>query len=119
MAEVVQLQLQATSSKVNIDKLLKSALIKNNFGALHIAELGSNFEELDISIKNGELDLQLPKVATDVYIKGNSSSLNVPTSLKLAHAKNGNTTVDKGFHLKSGSDKSIMITSDYSEMVIH
>ena len=119
LAEVVQLQLQATSSEVNIDKLLKSAFIKNNFGALHIAELGSNFKELDISLKNGELDVQLPKVATDVYIKGNASELTVPASLSLAHTKNGNTTIDKGFHLKAGSGKSIMITSDYSDMVIH
>ncbi len=119
LKEVLELQLQATSSEVNIDKLLKTAFIKNNFGALHIAEVGTNFEELDISLKNGELDLQLPKVATAIYIKGNSSSLKTPTSLKLSHTKNGNTTIDKGFHLKTGSDKSIMITSDYSEMVIH
>jgi hypothetical protein len=118
LSEVVQLQLQATSSEVTIDKLLKSAFVKNSFGALHILDVGPNFEELDISLKNGELNLQLPEVATNVYIKGNSSSLVLPFDLQLAQTKNGNTTINKGFHLKEGSNRSMVITADYSEVVI-
>ncbi|WP_419214229.1 hypothetical protein ACNR9Q_08780 [Maribacter sp. X9] len=119
LSEVVQLHLQATSSNVTIDKLLKRAYVKNNFGTVHIVNVGPNFEELDISLKNGELNLQLPKVATDVYIKGNSSSLTVPSSLSLERTKNGNTTIDKGFYLNENSKRSLIITADYSEVVIH
>jgi hypothetical protein len=119
LSEVVQLQLQATSSGVTINKLLKNAFIKNNFGAVHILELGLDFKELDVSVRNGELNISLPKVATDVYVKGNSSTLKVPASLKLEQIKNGNSIINKGSYLKENSNRSVVITADYSEVVIH
>ena len=119
LSEVVQLQLQATSSEVTIDKLFKNAFVKNDFGAVHILEMGNDFEELDISVRNGELTVTMPKVATNVYVKGNSSTLKLPTDLQIVETKNGTTTIHKGYHLKNNSNRSIVITSDYSEVVLH
>ncbi|MEP5831786.1 MAG: hypothetical protein ABJ300_16020 [Maribacter dokdonensis] len=118
LSEVVQLQLQATSSEVTIDKLMKNAFIKNNFGAIHILELSNDLEELDISVKNGELNVKLPKVATNIYVKGNSSTLKLPSHVNVVETKNGSTVVNKGYHLKNNSGRSILITSDYSEVVL-
>ncbi|WP_282117892.1 hypothetical protein [Maribacter aquivivus] len=118
LSEVVQLQLQATSSEVTIDKLFKNAFVKNDFGAVHILEMGNDFEELDISVRNGELTVTMPKVATNVYVKGNSSTLKLPTGLQIVETKNGTTTIHKGYHLKNNSNRSIVITSDYSEVVL-
>ncbi|MDO6470588.1 hypothetical protein [Maribacter sp. 1_MG-2023] len=118
LSEVVQLQLQATSSEVTIDKLFKNAFVKNDFGAVHILEMGNDFEELDISVRNGELTVTMPKVATNVYVKGNSSTLKLPTGLQIVETKNGTTTIHKGHHLKNNSNRSIIITSDYSEVVL-
>ncbi len=118
LSEVVQLQLQATSSEVTIDKLFKNAFVKNDFGAVHILEMGNDFEELDISVRNGELTVTMPKVATNVYVKGNSSTLKLPTDLQIVETKNGTTTIHKGYHLKNNSNRSIVITSDYSEVVL-
>ncbi len=119
LAEVLDLHLRATSSDVTIDKLLKKAFIKNDFGPIHITSIGNDFEEMDISLKNGELNLNLPSVATAIYVKGNSSKLSKPVSLQLNQTKNGSTTVSKGFHLKDKSGRSIIITSDYSDVVVH
>ncbi|TDT47528.1 hypothetical protein CLV90_1604 [Maribacter spongiicola] len=118
LSEVVQLQLQATSSDVTIDKLFKNAFVKNDFGAVHILEMDNDFEELDISVRNGELTVIMPKVATNVYVKGNSSTLKLPTGLQIVETKNGTTTIYKGHHLKNNSNRSIIITSDYSEVVL-
>ncbi len=118
LAEVVELQLQATSSHVTIDKLLERAFIKNSFGPLHINEIGANFKELDLSLKNGELKLHLPQVGSNIYIKENSSSLSIPSTMKLSKTTNGTTTVNKGFYLKNDAARSIVITADYSEVVI-
>lgn len=118
LAQVAQLQLETVSSDVTIEKLLKSALIKNNFGAVHILELDPDFTELDISLKNAELSLALPQVASDIYIKGNSSTLSKPKELSLNKSNNGSTTINKGYHLKNNSGRSIMITADYSEIVV-
>ncbi|MEP2280977.1 hypothetical protein [Maribacter sp.] len=118
LSEVVQLQLQATSSDVTINKLFKNAFIKNAFGAVQVLELGNDFNELDISVKNGELNVAVPKIATNIYVKGNSSTLKLPTGLQMVETKNGNTTIHKGHHLKANSNRSIVITSDYSEVVL-
>ena len=119
LSEVDQLQLQATSCGVTINKLLKNAFIKNNFGAVHILEMGLDFKELDVSVRNGELNISLPKVAADFYIKGNSSTLKVPAALKLEQIKIGNSIINKGSYKKENSNRSVVITSDYSEVVIH
>ncbi|WP_396635098.1 hypothetical protein [Maribacter sp. R86514] len=118
LSEVVQLQLQATSSDVTIEKLFNKAFIKNDFGAVHVLELGNDFKELDVSVKNGELNVTVPKVATNIYVKGNASTLKMPEGLQMIETKNGNTTIYKGHQLKSNSNKSIIITSDYSEVVL-
>jgi len=118
LAEVLNLQLRATSSEVTIDKLLKKAFIKNDFGSLHIVALGGDFEEIDLSLKNAELDMKLPSTAATIYIKGNSSKLTTPLGLKLNKTVNGSTVIHKGFHLKQNSGKSIVINSDYSDVVL-
>jgi len=118
LSEVVQLQLQATSSDVTINKLFKNAFIKNDFGAVQVLEFGNDFNELDISVKNGELNVAVPKVDTSIYVKGNSSTLKLPAGLRMIETKNGNTTIHKGHHLKANSNRSIVITSDYSEVVL-
>ncbi|SIQ39939.1 hypothetical protein [Maribacter ulvicola] len=118
LSEVVQLQLQATSSDVTIQKLFKNAFIKNDFGAVHVLELGNDFKELDVSVKNGELNVNVPNVAANIYVKGNSSTLKLPKSVQMVETKNGNTTIHKGHHIKNDSKRSIVITSDYSEVVL-
>lgn len=119
LAEVLHLQLSATSSEVTIDKLLNTAYIKNDFGPLHIIAFSDDFKELDVSLKNAEMDLGLPKTATTIYVKGNSSKLKTPASMRLNRTVNGSTVVNKGFHLKQNSGKSIIINSDYSDVVLH
>ena len=118
LSEVVQLQLQATSSKVTINKLFKNAFVKNNFGAVHILEMGNDFEELDVSVKNGELNIALPGVASNIYVKGNSSTLKLPKGVEVVETKNGATSIRKGYYLKNNSNRSVVITSDYSEVVL-
>jgi len=119
LAEVLHLQLSATSSEVTIDKLLNTAHIKNDFGPLHIIAFSDDFKELDVSLKNAEMDLGLPKTATAIYVKGNSSKLEKPISMQLNRTVNGSTVVNKGFHLKQNSGKSIIINADYSDVVLH
>ncbi|MFX0558189.1 hypothetical protein ACOCEA_15410 [Maribacter sp. CXY002] len=118
LSKVIDLQLQATSSDITIGQLLKKAYIKNDFGPLHILEFGDDFKELDVSLKNAELKLKLPKVATAIYVKGNASSFSSPAALQLQTSKNGSSTIHKGYHMKDGSSRSIIITSDYSEVVL-
>ncbi len=119
LSEVLHLRLSATSSEVTIDKLFDTAYIKNDFGPLHIIAFSDGFKELDVSLKNAEMDLGLPETPTEIYVKGNSSKLETPAGLQLKKTVNGNTVVNKGFHLKQNSGKSIVINSAYSDVIIH
>ena len=117
--EVMNLQLSATSSNVTINEMLGKAFITSDFGPLVIKSVGNSFEELDLSLKNGELHLSLPNSPTAMYLKGTNSELSIPKGLLLTATKNGNTTIHKGNHLKNGGSATIQITSEYSDIVIH
>lgn len=118
LLEVGNLQLQANSSDVTISKLLKKAFIKNDFGPLKIVSISNDFEEMDVSLKNAELDCKLPSVATKFYIKGTATDMALPKKLTLQETNNGNTKILKGFHISNSNNRSIVITSDYSEVSI-
>lgn len=118
LSEVQSLQLQANSSDVTIDKLVKKAFIKNDFGPLTIISIGNDFEEMDVSLKNAELNCKLPATASKIYIKGTASDVAFPKTLKLSETKNGNTKILKGYNLAENNSRSIVITSDFSEVTI-
>ncbi|MFT5737739.1 MAG: hypothetical protein ACJAU2_001226 [Maribacter sp.] len=118
LSQVLDLQLNTTSSDVAIDELLGKAFIKSDFGPLVIKSISSTFEELDLSLKNAELRLPLPNSPTAIYIKGTNSELTTPSGLQLVATKNGNTIIHKGNYLKGNGGATIHITSEYSDVVI-
>ncbi len=118
LAEVVNLQLIAKSSNVTIDKLLGKAFLKNDFGPIVISSLGASFEELDVSLKNAELSVDLSNRPARLYIKGTGSELVTPKGLLLTTTKNGNTSIHKGNYINKTGTTSIIITSDYSDVVL-
>ena len=118
LKDVNILTLNATSSEITIDRLLKSAQIKNDLGALRINSIASDFKDLDISVQNGELVCQLPKTPFSITIDGTSSEYTGPPDLKLVSDKNGNSFVHRGYFMDKNSGKSIVIDSRYSEILL-
>ncbi len=118
LQDVRYLDLSANSSDVTIDRLLQSALIKNNLGALHINSISKTFKDMDISMQNGELFCALPATAYTIYVNGTSSKLSSPANLVMDVTKNKNNTVHKGYNLTKNSERSIVINTQYSEVVL-
>ncbi len=118
LREVLNLRLSATSSDVTIDKLLKSLVVNNKMGPLKINSVSKDFKEMDISLQNGEFMCNLPATAFVIEVDGTLSELKVPSSLHLDKTKNHNTTVYKGYNISRNTDKSILINSKYSEVVL-
>ncbi|MCK0158713.1 hypothetical protein MWU65_16090 [Cellulophaga sp. F20128] len=116
--EVRGLTLSAVSSNITIDKLLKTAFIKNDFGSLIINDIATNFETLDVSVKNGELECSVPQTSYTVYIKGNASKIKVPENLTLTKTQNQRMVVYKGYSGSKNADKSVNIDASYSEVVL-
>jgi hypothetical protein len=118
LKDVNILTLSATSSNVTIDRLLKSAQIKNDLGALRINTISNDFKDLDVSIQNGELVCKLPVTPFSITIDGTSSDYSGPSDLKLVSEKNGNSFVHSGYYMQKNSGKSIVIDSRYSDIML-
>lgn len=118
LQEVIYLTLKANSSEVIIDQVLKKAFIRNDFGPLRITSIANDFEDMDISLKNAELTCKLPEMATKIYIKGSSSHMVYPSDLYVKEMKNGNTQIVKGHRKSNNTNRSIVITADYSDLIL-
>ena len=118
LKDVKYLHLSANSSEVTIDRLLNSAFIKNNLGALRINGLAKNFKDLDISVQNGELNCELPQTPYKIYVNGTSSKLSSPAYLVWDKTNNHNNTIQKSYHLNKNAESSIIINSVYSDVVL-
>ncbi|WP_435313991.1 hypothetical protein [Cellulophaga fucicola] len=118
LKQVRELTLSAVSSNIEIENLLKSAFIKNDFGNVRIKSISSNFEDLDITITSGELEAVLPKSSYSIYVKGKSSNLLSPATLSLTKTTNQNITVHKGYNISKNTSKSVNIDASYSDVVL-
>tara|TARA_R110002050_G_scaffold267266_2_gene408854 strand:- start:1465 stop:2958 length:1494 start_codon:yes stop_codon:yes gene_type:complete len=116
--QVNNLTLSSNSSEVTIDNLMKSVFAENNFGALHIKMIANDFSTMNVSMKNGELFCQLPETPFTILINGEDSKLTSPPSLNLSKTKNYNLVMHKGYNMNKTTDKSITITSKYSDVVL-
>ena len=116
--EVLNLRLSTTSSDVTINKLLESVIINSKMGPIKINSVSKNFKEIDVSLQNAEMTCDLPETAFGIEVNGTMSKLTIPAGLKLNRTKHNNTTVHTGYNLNDNSDKSIMISSKYSEVVL-
>jgi hypothetical protein len=116
--EVLNLRLSTTSSEVTINKLLGSVVINSKMGPIKINSVSKNFKKIDISLQNAEMTFDLPETAFGIEVNGTMSKLSTPASLKLDRTKHNNTTIHTGYNLNGKSDKSILINSKYSEVVL-
>lgn len=119
LKEVIDIKLNTTSSNVTIDKLVKNAFVKNDFGHLKISSITSDFKDVDITLQNAELDLSIPDVAFGIYVNGTSSTFNSPKSMNLELTENHNNTILKGHHKNATGSRSIVINSKYSDVNLH
>ncbi|MGD1947109.1 MAG: cell envelope integrity protein TolA [Croceivirga sp.] len=116
--QVGELQLDAVSSNVSIDKLLKKIFVTNNLGKLSINEVSSGFSDIDVSVQNGEVVCKLPNTPVSFYLNGTRSTIDYPTDLTMESTKNFDNVIYKGFKGRENSGKQITINSRYSEVLL-
>ena len=118
LKEVFDIKLNTTSSNVKIDKLIKKAFIKNEFGQLKIGSITKDFTDLDITLQNAELDFAGPDVAFDIYVNGTSTLVKSPAKIILESTQNHKNIISKGYHINKKSERTIVINAKYSEVKI-
>ena len=118
LKEVGVLRLNSNASNVTIDQLNKKAYLTNNLGALTINSVSSNFSDMDIVVKNGELLCKMPTTAFLVEVDETHSDLKYPSTLVVEKSQGFGKVVHSGYHMSKEAPKSIKINSKYSEVVL-
>jgi len=118
LKEVINLHLNATSSEVSIENLMKTAIIKNSFGPLSINTVSRDFETLNVSLQNAEFICNLPDTPYKIYVSGTESKFSAPAKFALRKMSSNGGIVHEGYNGNKNSDRSIVIDSNYSEVFL-
>lgn len=110
------INLQANSSDVRIGNITNQAFLSGSFGDLRIDKVSDGFETIDISLENTDALVKVPAGAFSFYFNGKKSTLKYPKSLQLKESKSADRVLVKGFNQSNSSNKTITITSTYSNV---
>ncbi|MCZ4320282.1 hypothetical protein O4H26_14910 [Aequorivita viscosa] len=113
---VQNINLQANSSDVRIGNITNQAFLSGSFGDLRIDKVADSFETLDIRLENTDARVKVPAGVFSFYFTGNKSTLKYPKSLQLKESKSADRVLVKGFNQNNGSNKTITINSNYSNV---
>ena len=116
--EVLFLNLNATSSDVTINKILKKVVINNKFGPLKINYVDGGFKDINITMQNAELECNLPNSACNLEGLMYASEFSYPEGVHVKKDCNSNTTRISGYHKNNSSKKNITIDTKFSEVVL-
>ena len=117
LLRVGQLNMDAISSNVFIDRLESNSLLTQQMGALEIKTISADCKTLDISTEHGELLVQLPAFPMEVYLYANASDCEVPVN-QLNVTENRSKKVYRGVVGKGSPKNNLSIQSQYSKVVL-
>lgn len=113
---VKNIQLNANSSDVVINTILKNAMLSGSFGNLFINDISNDFGNIDIVLENTDAKLKLPVTAYTFTYNGKKSTLLYPKSLQLNTSKENGLVKVKGFNKSNNSGKTVTINATYSNV---
>jgi hypothetical protein len=118
IGEVNQLISTSKTSNLTIDLVNQKAIIDGSFGDLEIKDINSNFNLIDINLKNSSAKLNVPDVAYNFYINSKSSDVDLDSKI--------NYKVSEAFDSKiyqnkqaSSSPRTLNIKADYSSCELY
>jgi len=117
LLRVGQLNMDAISSNVFIDRLESNSLLTQQMGALEIKTISADCKTLDISTEHGELLVQLPAFPMEVYLYANASECEIPGN-QLNVTENRSKKVYRGVVGKGSPKNNLSIQSQYSTVVL-
>lgn len=113
------INLQANSSDVNINALIKEAVLAGSFGNLLVNKITDTFKSVDISLENTDARIELPDTAFTFYFNGKRSRLDIPKSLTVNKTTGNDRTLYKGYNKSNNSGKSITVNAAYGKVIFH
>ncbi|WP_146106176.1 DUF4097 family beta strand repeat-containing protein [Aureicoccus marinus] len=117
LLRVGQLNMDAVSSNVFIERLESSSLLSQQLGALEIKTITENCTNLDITTEHGEVVIQLPNFPMELYLFANASECQLPSSgLDLNASRN--KKIYRGVLGMGKAKNNLSIQSQYSSVVL-
>lgn len=119
LASVRDLRLNSTSSNITIDRILNDVYIVNDLGQTVINSVDDNFKNIFVSLKNGQLNAVLPKVACNVNIVDKLSEVSYPNTINAKVVKTATGyEIQGGVSAKRPTNATFGVNAEYSEVVI-
>ncbi len=115
---VTDLNLNATSSEVRINKLIRNLISRNDLGALYISTVDPSFKKIDIEERNGEMECVFPNAPFAVSVKNTQSDFNYPASWVLKTNKEGPQILYTGNSGEGNADRVFKLNTAYSSVVL-
>lgn len=116
---VESIKLTSNSSDVTINEIGKTGILSGNFGKLTIKKLSPDFSNLNITLKNSDLELSLPASAYQFSYNGNQSKIDYPKNLNVKSSKSYDNLMLTGYNGSKGADASISIDASFSELLLN
>ncbi|MEO2064679.1 MAG: DUF4097 family beta strand repeat-containing protein [Christiangramia sp.] len=117
--KAVSIKLNSNSSDVVINQLQKTGVLSGSFGKLDINNLGSGFENLNITLENSDLELSIPDAAFNFTYDGTQSKIKYPRSITLKSSKSYDTETLSGYNKSQNANGSISIKANFSDVLVN
>lgn len=118
LEKVKDVAISSTSSDVFIGTLMGDASIKGDFGSLRIQNIASDFKKLNIYLANADAVIALPDAAFDFSCNASNSKLRFPEQLRVEITRKDGNQLVKGYYKQKNSQKNIVLTATYSDVVV-
>ncbi len=115
---VGEINLTANSSGVIIGTIGTSARIASAFGTLRIDAVSDNFKKIDLQLDNTNTGIVIPSTAFTVSFNGKRSTLRYNKNIELSQRKQYDRVLVDGYHKSRDTEREIMISAAYSNLVL-
>ena len=115
---VGEINLTSNSSGVIIGTIGTSARIASAFGTLRIDKVSDNFKKIDLQLDNTNTGIVIPSTAFTVSFNGKRSTLRYNKNIELSQRKQYDRVLVDGYHKSRDTEREIMISAAYSNLVL-
>lgn len=112
------IKLVSNSSNVNIREIEETGILSGTFGELKIGRLSPGFRNLDISLKNSDLQLSLPQTALNFNYNGTQSNIEYPKASTIKSTSSYDNQMLNGFYGSGNANRNVSINATFSDIII-
>lgn len=114
----VSLKLDCNASNVHLKELAEIGILSGSFGELRIDKVAPGFKNLDITLENSDLVMDLPESAFNFAYNGTNSEVKYPKGLKLTSSNSYDNQKLKGYSGSQNAGAAINIYAKFSDVLL-